>query len=130
MEYQGQSSNTHPVDEPLPFGAHQGPEIFNSITEGVEVIRGVPVFRSRLLVYLDDFIVTSGTKEQYTPAKDKLRRLLRHLHFAINYDKTVSATRSLTFFGIRLNSMTMTAGPPQSKKIAIIRGTKQNDDGK
>ena len=57
----------------------------------------------QIIVYLDDFLIISESKEQCAEALNCLIQLLRKLGFAIHWGKVVDPTRIITFLEIELD---------------------------
>ncbi|MCG8049284.1 MAG: reverse transcriptase domain-containing protein, partial [Candidatus Thiodiazotropha endolucinida] len=105
-------------DTRLPFGGKLSPGIFHRITQAVRRMMARRGF-NHLVVYLDDFLIISETKEACAQALNCLIQLLRKLGFAIHWGKVVDPTNKLTFLGIELDSIAMTLRLPEEKLLCL-----------
>lgn len=101
-------------DTRLPFGASLSPGIFHRLTQAVKRIMSRKGF-DLMIVYLDDFLIISRSKEACAQALSVLIQLLRKLGFAIHWGKVIDPTQRITFLGIELDSIEMTLRLPQDK---------------
>ena len=88
-------------DTKLPFGAKASPTIFHRLTQAVKRMmarRG----HASIVVYQDDFLVTSHNYQDCYNVWRTLMILLRELGFKINYNKLVPPTNCLVFLGIQI----------------------------
>ena len=105
-------------DTKLPFGAKLSPGIFHRLTQAVKRMMARRGF-NLLIVYLDDFLIISRSKEVCAQALNCLIQLLRKLGFAIHWGKVVDPTTKITFLGIELDSMSMTLRLPEEKLLSF-----------
>ena len=105
-------------DTKLPFGAKLSPGIFHRLTQAVKRMMARRGF-NLLIVYLDDFLIISKSKEVCAQALNCLIQLLRKLGFAIHWGKVVDPTTKITFLGIELDSMSMTLRLPEEKLLSF-----------
>ena len=68
-----------------------------------------------IVCYLDDFLIIASTYDECLQALNVILWLLRELGFQINYNKLEGPCQSLVFFGIVLDSTSMTLSIPQEK---------------
>ena len=101
-------------DTCLPFGGKLSPGIFHRITQAVKRMMARKGF-NLLIVYLDDFLIMSESKEACAQALNCLIQLLRKLGFAIHWGKVVDPTNKITFLGIELDSIAMALRLPEEK---------------
>lgn len=101
-------------DTKLPFGARLSPGIFHRLTQAVKRIMARRGF-DLLIVYLDDFLIISDSKEACAEALSVLISLLRKLGFAIHWGKVVDPTQKITFLGVELDSIQMCMRLPHDK---------------
>lgn len=113
-KFKGENLSTYMVDTRLPFGARRSPEIFNKLTQAVCRIMKSQGF-SPVLAYLDDFLIIADDKKSCQETLQGLLQLLRHLGFAINYNKLVQPSQRLTFLGIVLDTVNGTLELPSQK---------------
>ena len=106
-------------DTRLPFGASRSPGIFHRLTQAVKRIMARKGF-DLMIVYLDDFLIISESKETCAQALATLIQLLRKLGFAIHKGKVVDPTQKITFLGIELDSNNMSLRLPQDK-LDVLR---------
>ena len=109
---------TYMVDTRLPFGAKRSCEIFNDLGQAVRDIMRSHGYPS-IVNYLDDFLVIGESYGACKVTLDKLLALLRHLGFAINYDKVAGPVQRITFLGIVLDSISMSLELPEQKLIEL-----------
>lgn len=106
-------------DTKLPFGARLSPGIFHRLTQAVKRIMARKGF-DLVVVYLDDFLIISDSKQACAQALSVLIQLLRKLGFSIHWGKVVDPTHKITFLGIELNSLEMSLRLPLDK-MCILR---------
>ena len=102
------------TDTRLPFGARLSPGIFHRLTQAVKRIMARKG-HDLLVVYLDDFLIVSESKEACSEALTTLIKLLRKLGFSIHWGKVVDPTQKITFLGIELDSIDMSLRLPKDK---------------
>ena len=112
--FDGDREFTYLVDTRLPFGARSAPGIFHRITQSVRRMMKRKGF-SRIIVYLDDFLVVGRTFKECQLAYDTLCSLLLELGFAISPGKLVPPCQKLTFLGVVIDTSTLSLSLPQSK---------------
>ena len=98
----------------LPFGARLSPGIFHRITQAVKRTMAQKGY-DLLIVYLDDFLLISNSKEACAEALSVLISLLRKLGFSIRWGKVVDPTQKITFLGVELDSVQMSMKLPHDK---------------
>jgi hypothetical protein len=113
-QFEGDPHFTYLMDKRLPFGAKRSPMIFHRLTQSVRRIMANKGFDG-IVVYLDDFLIVSETKEGCRQAFSTLLSLLRQLGFHINWKKVVDPTHCITFLGIKLDSIRRTTELPSDK---------------
>ncbi|MCG8046809.1 MAG: reverse transcriptase domain-containing protein [Candidatus Thiodiazotropha endolucinida] len=101
-------------DSKLPFGAKLSPGVFHRLTQAVKRMMARRGF-DLIVVYLDDFLIISESKETCAAALLCLIQLLRKLGFSIHWGKVVDPTNKITFLGIELDSITMSLRLPEEK---------------
>jgi len=112
-KFAGDSEYTYMVDKCLPFGARKSPGIFHRLTQAVRRMMERRGFI--IVVYLDDFLLISRTKEHCTEALNTLIGLLRLLGFCIAWNKTECPTQCLTFLGVTIDTCSLTLHLPADK---------------
>ena len=105
---------TYLVDERLPFGSKASPSIFHRITQAVKRIMQER-FGTKLVVFLDDFLIISPSKEDCNIHMSRLISLLRSLGFSINWSKVCPPSTKMVFLGIEIDSCTMQLKLPADK---------------
>ena len=95
------------IDERLPFGTKKSPQIFNLITQAVREMMKSRGYNT-IICYLDDFLIVTQTFSECMQALNELLCLLWRLGFQFKYNKLEGPTRTITFLGITLDSVTMT----------------------
>jgi len=111
---EGEEEFTYLFDSRLPFGARLGPSIFHRLSQAVRRAMAAHGFDG-LVVYIDDFLVVSKTKEHCNEALHFLIRLLRKLGFGISWAKVVAPTQRLVFLGILIDTTECTLGLDDDK---------------
>ena len=105
-------------DTRLPFGARLSVGIFHRLTQAVKRMMARKGY-DLTIVYLDDFLLVSESKEVCAEALQTLILLLRKLGFMIHWGKVVDPTTRITFLGIELDSVKMTLRLPEEKLLAL-----------
>jgi hypothetical protein len=97
----------------LPFGLRSAPFLYNIFAEllhwGASAIGIIT-----LLHYLDDFLFLESPSASFR-ALDHFEQLASFLGFSLNPSKRVARTTSLSFLGITLDTVSMTATLPSDK---------------
>ena len=114
--FKGDTDVKYMVDKRLPFGAKFSPGIFHRLTQSVRRMMARKGF-SNIVVYLDDFLCVSETKEHCLLTLNTLLALLRRLGFAIAWEKVEGPSNILTFLGIEIDTLQNELRLP-SKKLA------------
>ncbi len=110
----GDEAPTYLMDTRLCFGGRRSPGIFHRLTQSVRRMMHRKGFDG-IVVYLDDFLVVSPTKEECTLVFNTLLGLLTGLGFQISPSKLVSPCQQLTFLGIVIDTCAMEISLPQDK---------------
>ena len=105
---------TYLIDTRLPFGARSAPGIFHRITQSVKRMMARKGF-SKLVVYLDDFLVVGRTLKECQQAFDTLCALLLELGFVISPSKLVRPCQKLTFLGVDIDTQSLSLSLSQKK---------------
>ena len=105
----------------LNFGLKCAPYIFNLLsTLAVDMarVRGA----SRIVNYLDDFLVAEPSASECMMSQGSLLTVLRVMGFAISWKKVSSPSTCTVFLGICINSDLMALSPPleKIKKLTIL----------
>ncbi|XP_048590532.1 uncharacterized protein LOC116601217 [Nematostella vectensis] len=104
----------------LPFGLAKAPRVFTKILK--PVVAHLRKRDIRLIIYLDDILIMSASKELALEHSNTAASLLSNLGFVINREKSIlSPTWELEFLGFLVNSKTMSMSLPRDK----IRGIKR-----
>jgi len=106
-------------DSKLPFGAKLAPGIFHRLSQAVRRIMARKG-HTNVVAYLDDFFICESTKDACASTLKTLILLLRKLGFAINWNKVVDPTTSITFLGIEVDSIAMELRLP-GDKLKVLR---------
>lgn len=112
---------TYLIDERLPFGAAQWPQIFNSITQAVRAIMANKGYKT-VVCYLYEFLILTSTYDVCLQALNVLLLLLRDFGFYINYNKFEGPGHRLVFLVIVLDSTSMNINIPQVKMDEVKQG--------
>ena len=119
LQWEFKGKTIYMKDTKLPFGARLSPGIFHRITQAVKRIMARKGY-DLLIVYLDDFLLISNSKEACAEALSVLISLLRKLGFSIHWGKVVDPTQKITFLGVELDSVQMSMRLPHDK-LCILR---------
>ena len=119
LQWEFKGKTIYMKDTKLPFGARLSPGIFHRITQAVKRIMARKG-HDLLIVYLDDFLLISNSKEACAEALSVLISLLRKLGFSIHWGKVVDPTQKITFLGVELDSVQMSMRLPHDK-LCILR---------
>ena len=119
LQWEFKGKTIYMKDTKLPFGARLSPGIFHRITQAVKRIMARKGY-DLLIVYLDDFLLISNSKEACAEALSVLISLLRKLGFSIHRGKVVDPTQKITFLGVELDSVQMSMRLPHDK-LCILR---------
>ena len=118
-QFSDHAAPTYLYDTRLPFGARKSPAIFHRLTQAVRRFmcnRGY----DNIIVYLDDFLIISESKEKCRETMSVLINLLRRLGFAINWSKVEDPCNIITFLGIQLDSHKLIISLLQDKFVNFI----------
>ena len=112
MKWRGQ----YFIDLALPFGLRSAPGIFNSLADLFEWILQHNYCVADLLHYLDDFFTLGPAGALVcSNSLSAIQRASLDIGIPLAPDKCEGPTTCITFLGIELNSMDMTARLPQDK---------------
>lgn len=104
----------------LPFGLSLAPRTFTRCVAAALAplqARGI-----RILPYLDDWLVCAPTQEQAHSDTSLLLRHVLQLGLTVNYAKSsLIPSQQVTFIGIVLNSLTMSATPSPQRVDDVVR---------
>ena len=98
------------IDTCLPFGLHSAPFIFNQLSVAIHWILQHKYSVSHLLHYLDDFF-TAGAPDT-SECQNNLEAMLsvcQKINAPVKLTKVEGPSTSITFLGIVINTITMTA---------------------
>ena len=103
----------------LPFGLSPAPRLFTKLLKPVVVaLRRLGI---RLVIYLDDLIILSDSKEGALRDLDITVGLLTSLGFLVNWDKSVlDPSRSIEFLGLLLDSVSLSLALPPEKVSSLL----------
>ena len=107
------------VDTKLPFGLRSAPKIFNALADAFEWCiehQGV----SNVAHYLDDFI-TFGPPLVCTRNLKTIKKIAAELGIPLAEDKEEGPTTTLTFLGIKINTVEGTLSLPEDKVKRLQR---------
>ena len=90
------------------------PEIFHRLTHAVRRMMEKRGFVN-IIVYLDDFLVNGATQAESTHAHEVLPQLLQYLGFTISQRKLMPPSRTLSFLGVELDTVSCGIALPQEK---------------
>lgn len=111
-------------DTRLPFGWAGSPEAFCRLTAAVRSMMVADGHKS-ILVYVDDFLIISASREECQTTLDRLLQLLLALGFTVAENKTAGPAQDMTFLGLRLQSNEdgagrMTVEVPKDKLTEVV----------
>lgn len=91
------------IDQRLPFGMRNSPEIFCRISTAVRAMMVAKGYED-VVVYVDDFLLLAPTEARCKEALDVLLALLEQLGFTVSAKKTVQPTQEIIFLGMLLRT--------------------------
>ena len=106
------------TDNRLCFGLRCAPNIFDSLSSFIVKIansRGA----SRIVNYLDDFLVVASTPEECLQMRDIVTSVIALLGFEVSWKKVTSPSQVTTFLGITIDSVKMELSLPQEKVVKL-----------
>ena len=112
--FSGDQNHAFMHDTRLCFGGRRSPGIFHHLTQSVRRMMCRKGFEG-IVVYLDDFLIVSCTKEKCELAFSTLQELLLDLGFQISPSKVVPPCQQLTFLGIVFDIRAMELSLLQNK---------------
>ncbi|XP_063991161.1 uncharacterized protein LOC135169793 [Diachasmimorpha longicaudata] len=102
----------------LPFGLSTSPFVFTKIMK--PVVSKLRLQGMRLMIYLDDFLFVSNSKDQCEENMRTCINLLENLGFIVNFEKSsLVATQKCKYLGFVINSVNYSLELPDKKKIQI-----------
>lgn len=98
----------------LPFGLASAPRIFTKLMKPVVgLLRRLGV---KLIIYLDDILILSRSKEKLVQSRNTTLFLLQMLGFMINWKKSMlDAVQVISFLGFEIDSVNMLFKLPEGK---------------
>ncbi|XP_013877945.1 uncharacterized protein LOC106527568 [Austrofundulus limnaeus] len=104
----------------LPFGLSLSPRVFTRCMAAV--LHPLQARGLRILPYLDDWLICAPTKDQATADTLKVLSHIDRLGLRVNWEKSnFVPSQEVTFLGIVLNSLTMTACPSPRRVSGIMQ---------
>ena len=102
----------------LSFGLRCAPYIFDKLSNFiVKVAKGYGV--SRVVNYLDDFIVIADSAEECLRQRNLVIEVMEYLGFEVSYKKVTDPARVTTYLGITINSVDMELTLPVEKLVKL-----------
>ena len=118
------------IDQQLPFGLRSAPILFNAYADALEWIlrrRGV----QNIIHYLDDFLVVgSPATSECQDFLDVIQATCAELGVPLAADKVKGPTTTLSFLGIKLDTLSMQASLPIDKLVRLRRELAEWQDKK
>ena len=113
-------NNNFYVDLALPFGLRSAPFIFNQFAEGWHWILQHNHDIRFLIHYLDDFL-TAGAPDSHECQRhlDTIKGVASNLGIPLAAEKVEGPSTCLSFLGIELDTLSLTARLPNDKLIAL-----------
>ena len=110
------------IDHRLCFGLRCAPNIFDSLSTFIVKIANA-WGATRVVNYLDDFLVIAGSTEECLAAREIVTSFITLLGFDVSWKKVTSPARYTTFMGINIDTAEMELSLPMTKveklKLAI-----------
>ena len=109
------------LDKFLPFGLRSSPFLFNQLAEALEWILVNNYRVANIIHYLDDFF-TAGPPDspECLHNMTAMALLCEHVNAPLKSEKAEGPTTTLTFLGIELNSVDMTASISAERKVELL----------
>ncbi|KAL1270896.1 hypothetical protein QQF64_029912 [Cirrhinus molitorella] len=107
----------------LPFGLSLSPRVFTKVAEGALS----PLWRKgiRILNYLDDWLILAHSRDVLCEHRDLVLQHLSHLGLRVNWEKSkLSPVQSISFLGMELDSVTMTARLTNERVQSVLNSLK------
>ena len=109
------------LDKCLPFGLRSSPALFNRFADALEWILKHNYHITHLIHYLDDFFTAAppdlATCQQHM---DTMTQVCSIINAPIKREKTEGPATSITFLGIHLDSVAMTASITTQRKHELM----------
>ena len=110
--------NKFNIDTCLPFGLHSVPFIFNQLSVAIHWIFQHKYSVSHLLHYLDNF-VTAGAPD-ISNNLEAMLSVCQKINAPVKLTKVEGPSTSITFLGIVINTITMTASISSERKQELL----------
>ena len=109
------------IDKCLPFGLRSSPALFNMLADALQWIMQHNYQVSHVIHYLDDYF-TAGPPNSNTCQRNlaAMTQACSASNVPIKLEKTEGPATTLTFLGIQLNSLTMSASITADRKEEIL----------
>ena len=107
--------NYYYYDKCLPQGCASSCKIFESVSTAIKWILTHKLGVTHVIKVLDDFLFIGNTPQQCHDALQKFLYICQQICIPIAKHKTVGPTQVITFLGIELDTLTMTARLPTDK---------------
>ena len=98
----------------LPFGLSTSPFVFQKITH--QACRLAARMGIVMLVYIDDFLILSETREKAQKDLSSVTELFAELGLVLNHKKTEGPTQALEFLGVWLDTKEKRVGVSRSRQ--------------
>ena len=109
------------IDKTLPFGhcisCSKFQRLSNAVRHIVEVMADSP---NSISNYLDDFLFQNATKHGCEAMVELFLNVCGEIGLPISMDKTVRATRRITFLGLLLDGKNLTMSLPEDKRCKAL----------
>ena len=112
--------NFYYYDRTLPMGCSSACFIFEKFSSALKYIMQSHLNIPYVVKLLDDFLIISPNASLATESLNSTLSTLDSLGVPLSHEKTVQPTQSLTFLGITLDTVTMTAQIPTAKTVAYL----------
>ena len=109
------------VDKRLPFGLRSSPALFNSEADAFEWILRHKYGITDILHYLDDYFLVRGSRAECAESLQNFHAAADFLGIPLAPEKEQGPVQCLTFLGVELDSVSMTARLPGRKKDDILQ---------
>ena len=99
----------------LPFGLKSSCRIWEWFATALHFIMNKSMCIEWIVHYIDDFLIVVKNREEAMKQREKAESLCEKLDVPLAHDKSEGPVTKLTFLGIEIDTMTMTARLPEEK---------------
>ena len=103
-----------------PFGLSSAPRVFTKLLK--PVVGFLRCQGIRLVIFLDDMLVLTQSKEDLVPQMDQIAQLFNLLGFLINHEKSqLNPTQQIQFLGFLIDSQNLMTQLTQEKTELLVK---------